>query len=72
MKNFARRYPAKDLASGLAPNFAPSVPSFSVCLIAFFFVACACRGGAKRRHLYQDKHTPRLQFVNFPRFLETF
>lgn len=39
----------------------PSVLSFSVCLIAFFFVACACRGGAKRRHLYQDKHTPRLQ-----------
>jgi len=48
------------------------VLSFSVCLIAFFFVACACRGGAKRRHLYQDKHTPRLQLVNFPYFLETF
>jgi len=47
------------------------VLSFSVCLIAFFFVACACRGGAKRRHLYQDKHTPRLQLVNFPYFFDS-
>ena len=42
-------------------------PRLSIWLSALFvFVACACRGGAKRRRSrIKDKHTPRLQIVFF-------
>ena len=33
-------------------------------------LACACRGGAQRRHLYQDKHTPNCQMSNFCIFFD--
>ena len=46
---------ATALASGSATSrrFRLFVFSFSL-----FALAWACRGGAERRHLYQDKHTP--------------
>lgn len=54
--------------SGSAGN-AASVRTFPTAVGVW---ACACPGGAQRRHLYKDKHTPHRQFFNRYKILHLF
>jgi hypothetical protein len=45
---------------------------YSVLLVCSIDWACACRGGAQRRHLYQDKHTPNCQMGKITCFFNRF
>ncbi|MBE5739230.1 MAG: hypothetical protein E7349_00060 [Clostridiales bacterium] len=54
-------------SEGSASGSAPTLAFDSFCFLDWFdltVLACACRGGAQRRHLYQDKHTPNCQKLN--------
>ena len=54
-------------SEGSASGSAPTLAFDSFCFLDGFdltVLACACRGGAQRRHLYQDKHTPKNQRPN--------
>ena len=56
-----KRQPIPSGLAGTAPLRRAFGLGFRVVLVCFF-VACACRGGAKRRRSrIKDKHTPRLQ-----------
>ena len=58
---------------GSASGSAPTLAFDSFCFLDGFdltVLACACRGGAQHRHLYQDKHTPKNQMPNFCLFFD--
>ena len=42
--------------------------TFSLSAIIYLVVECAYHGGAKRRHLYIDKHTSNCHFKFFIKF----
>ena len=52
---------AKDFASGSARNFAPKAAVIYQSYSGLVWRGVCMSGGAKLRHLYQDKHTPRSQ-----------
>ena len=71
-------------SEGSASGSAPTLAFDSFCFLDgldLTVLACACRGGAggaprnersdaQRRHLYQDKHTPKNQMSNFCIFFD--